>query len=64
MRALALMVGFCKWQQQREQMVACTRDAVSKEMASFEREGHIETGRRDKKIVFDRGRLGELVEAA
>lgn len=109
--ALALVVGFCKWQQQREQMVAlllprgvrsrlaallvtladrfgeaaeqgvvigvrltherlaemvaCTREAVSKEMAGFEREGHIKTGRRDKRIVLlDRGRLGELVEAA
>jgi hypothetical protein len=87
--ALALMVAFCRWAQQREkgvamplpredrsrlaapllsladrfgeeaepgvaiglrlthqrlaEMVACTREAVSKEMACFEREGHIET---------------------
>ena len=91
--ALALMVAFCKWAQQREQvvalllprevrsrlaalllaladrfgegaepgvtigmrlthqrlaeMVACTREAVSKEMAAFEREGHIETRNRN-----------------
>src|SRR5215210_202516 len=107
---LELTVAFCKWAQQREQMVAlllprgvrsrlaallvtladrfgeaaeqgfvigvrltherlaemvaCTREAVSKEMAGFEREGHIETGRRDKRIILlDRSRLGELVEA-
>jgi CRP/FNR family transcriptional regulator, global nitrogen regulator len=105
--ALALMVAFCKWAQQREQvvalllprgvksrlaalllsladgfgeeaepgvaigmrlthqrlaeMVACTREAVSKEMAIFEREGHIETRNSERRIVLlDRRRLGEL----
>ena len=105
--ALALMVAFCKWAQQREQvvalllprevrsrlaalllvladrygeeakprvtigmrlthqrlaeMVACTREAVSKEMAVFEREGHIETRNRERRIVLlDRRRLAKL----
>ena len=105
--ALALMAAFCKWAQQREQvvalllprevrsrlaallltladrfgeeeepgvaigrrfthqrlaeMVACTREAVSKEMAIFEREGHIETRNRERRIVLlDHRRLGEL----
>jgi CRP-like cAMP-binding protein len=105
--ALALMVAFCKWAQQCEQvvalllprgvrsrlaalllaladrfgdeaepgvtigirlthqrlaeMVACTREAVSKEMALFEREGHIETRNRERRIVLlDRRGLAEL----
>ncbi len=105
--AMALMVAFCKWAQQREQvvalllprgvkcrlaallldlanrfgqeteqgvaigmrlthqrlaeMVACTREAVSKEMALFEREGHIETRNSERRIVLlDRRRLAEL----
>lgn len=106
--ALSLMVAFCKWAQQREQvvalllprgvrsrlaalllalsdrfgeeaepgvtigirlthrrlaeMVACTREAVSKEMADLERKGHIETRNRERRIVLlDRRRLGEMV---
>jgi CRP-like cAMP-binding protein len=105
--ALALMVAFCKWAQQREQvvarllprdvrsrlasllltladrfgdeakpdvaiglrfthqrlaeMIACTREAVSKEMACLAREGYIETRNRERKIVLlDRGGLVEL----
>jgi CRP/FNR family transcriptional regulator, global nitrogen regulator len=105
--ALALMVAFCKWARQREQvvelllprgvrsrlaalllaladsfgeeaepgvtigvrlthqrlaeMVACTREAVSKEMACFEREGRIETRNSERRIVLlDRPSLGEL----
>jgi CRP/FNR family transcriptional regulator len=108
--AFALIVAFCKWAQQREQvvalllprgvksrlatlllaladrfgeeaeqgiaigmrlthqrlaeMIACTREAVSKEMAGFEREGHIEARNRERRIVLlDRGRLGELAKA-
>ena len=100
--ALALMVAFCRWAQQREQvvalllprevrsrlaallltladrfgegaepgvtigmrlthqrlaeMVACTREAVSKEMAAFEREGHIETRNMERRIVLRNSR--------
>jgi CRP-like cAMP-binding protein len=105
--AMALMVAFCRWARQREQvvamllprnvrsrlaslllaladrfrdearpgvaigmrfthqrlaeMVACTREAVSKEMACLEREGYIETRNRERKIVLlDRAGLGEF----
>jgi CRP/FNR family transcriptional regulator, global nitrogen regulator len=105
--ALALMIAFCKWARQREQvverllprnvrsrlaslllaladrfgqetrpgiaiglrfthqrlaeMVACTREAVSKEMACLEREGYIETRNLERKIVLlDHGGLVEL----
>jgi CRP/FNR family transcriptional regulator, global nitrogen regulator len=47
--------------QRLAEMVACTREAVSKEMACLEREGYIETRNRERKIVLlDHGRLGEL----
>jgi CRP-like cAMP-binding protein len=47
--------------QRLAEMVACTREAVSKEMATFKREGHIETRDHERRIVLlDRGRLGEL----
>jgi CRP-like cAMP-binding protein len=41
------------------EMVACTREAVSKEMACLEREGYIETRNSERKIVLiDRAGLG------
>ena len=104
--ALALMIAFCKWARQREQvvallprtvrsrlaslllvladrfgeearpgvaigsslthqrlaeMVACTREVVSKEMACLEHEGHIEIRNRGRKIVLlNCGKLGEF----
>lgn len=45
-------------------MIACTREAVTKEMAGFEREGHITTSGRERRItLLDHHGLRELVEA-
>jgi CRP-like cAMP-binding protein len=54
-------IGLRFTHQRLAEMVACTREAVSKEMACLEREGHIETRNRERKIILlDRGALGEL----
>jgi CRP/FNR family transcriptional regulator len=54
-------IGIRLTHQRLAEMVACTREAVSKEMALFEREGHIETRNREKRIVLlDRRSLAEL----
>jgi CRP-like cAMP-binding protein len=54
-------IGMRLTHQRLAEMVACTREAVSKEMATFEREGHIETRNRERRIVLlDRERLGKL----
>jgi CRP-like cAMP-binding protein len=54
-------IGVRLTHQRLAEMVACTREAVSKEMAVFEREGHIETRNTERRIVLlDRRRLGEL----
>lgn len=59
-----ILIGMRLTHQRLAEMIACTREAVTKEMASLEREGHIETGNRDRRIVLlDRQRFGELVEA-
>ena len=47
--------------QRLAEMIACTREAVSKEMACLEREGYIETRNSKRKIVLlDRARLREM----
>jgi CRP-like cAMP-binding protein len=54
-------IGLRFTHQRLAEMVACTREAVSKEMACLEREGYIETRNRERKIVLlDRAGLGEL----
>ena len=54
-------IGLRFTHQRLAEMVACTREAVSKEMACLEREGYIETRNRERKIVLlDRTGLGEL----
>ena len=54
-------IGMRFTHQRLAEMVACTREAVSKEMACLEREGYIETRNRERKIVLlDHGGLGEL----
>jgi CRP/FNR family transcriptional regulator len=54
-------IGLRFTHQRLAEMIACTREAVSKEMASLEREGYIETRNRERKIfLLDRVGLGEL----
>jgi CRP-like cAMP-binding protein len=54
-------IGMRLTHQRLAEMVACTREAVSKEMACFERQGHVETRNRERRIVLpDRRRLGDL----
>jgi CRP-like cAMP-binding protein len=54
-------IGLRFTHQRLAEMVACTREAVSKEMACLEREGYIETRNRERKIVLlDRRGLVEL----
>jgi CRP-like cAMP-binding protein len=54
-------IGSSLTHQRLAEMVACTREAVSKEMACLEREGHIEIRNRERKIVLlNRGKLGEF----
>jgi CRP-like cAMP-binding protein len=54
-------IGLRLTHQRLAEMVACTREAVSKEMACFEREGRIETRNSERRIVLlDRRSLGEL----
>jgi CRP-like cAMP-binding protein len=54
-------IGIRLTHQRLAEMVACTREAVSKEMACLEREGYIETRNRERKIVLlNHGGLGEL----
>ena len=56
-----LVIGLRFTHQRLAEMVACTREAVSKEMACLEREGYIETRNRERKIVLlDREGLVEL----
>jgi len=58
---LGVAIGMRLTYQRIAEMVACTREAVSKEMATFEREGHIEARNRERRIVLlDPERLGEL----
>jgi CRP-like cAMP-binding protein len=47
-----LVIGLRFTHQRLAEMVACTREAVSKEMACLEREGYIETRNRERKIVL------------
>lgn len=57
-----IVIGMRLTHQSLSEMIACTREAVTKEMASFEREGYIETRNRDRRIVLlNRQRLDELV---
>jgi CRP/FNR family transcriptional regulator len=54
-------IGLRFTHQRLAEMIACTREAVSKEMACLEREGYIETRNRERKIVLlDRAGLGEM----
>jgi CRP-like cAMP-binding protein len=54
-------IGLRFTHQRLAEMVACTREAVSKEMACLDREGYIETRNRERKIVLlDRTGLGEF----
>jgi CRP-like cAMP-binding protein len=54
-------IGLRFTHQRLAEMVACTREAVSKEMACLEREGYIETRNSERKIVLlDRAGLGEM----
>jgi CRP/FNR family transcriptional regulator, global nitrogen regulator len=54
-------IGLRFTHQRLAEMVACTREAVSKEMACLEREGYIETRNRERKIILlDRAGLGEM----
>jgi CRP-like cAMP-binding protein len=57
-------IGVRLTHQRLAEMIACTREAVTKEMAGFEREGHIATSGRERRItLLDHQRLRELVEA-
>jgi CRP-like cAMP-binding protein len=54
-------IGLNLTHQRLAEMVACTREAVSKEMACLAREGFIEIRNRERKIVLlGRGKLGEF----
>jgi CRP/FNR family transcriptional regulator, global nitrogen regulator len=54
-------IGLRFTHQRLAEMVACTREAFSKEMACLDREGYIETRNRERKIVLlDRTGLGEF----
>ena len=56
-----VVIGLRFTHQRLAEMVACTREAVSKEMACLEREGHIETRNRERKIVLlDSAALHEM----
>jgi CRP-like cAMP-binding protein len=54
-------IGLRLTHQRLAEMIACTREAVSKEMACFERERRIETRNSERRIVLlDRRSLGDL----
>jgi CRP/FNR family transcriptional regulator, global nitrogen regulator len=58
---LGVAIGLRFTHQRLAEMVACTREAVSKEMACLEREGYIETRNRERRIVLlDRAGLGGM----